>query len=386
MKNQVFAATIVAGVAIALAVPSVSPAGSNRKAPPPPPAKTKTKAPPTPAPPATPPATPPAQPQPPSGTGTGSLIMRAPALRQVQRLGTLQIQPTPAQIADQEVCLFQNANFGGWKYCTNLKGLQALPARFVGQATSMTVPDGYLLRLYQRADRRGVQCVFYGQVGAVSRDCDNMTAAISFETDPEWPAKQAAAQRARDELAAANAREQQRAEREAEAARVAAQEQADRDATLAEARRIIERDRAEAQAREAEAQAREAEARGQEAATASHLASVPECAVLVSESDGDLFSDASGSTTKCYKVNVGMTFVGGALNDDIERVEVRNRWVVFIGYEDANFEGRSIRLTCGKYELVGDPENEISSVKIELLSRPATCDFSRTPIVNRWHY
>jgi hypothetical protein len=392
MKHQVLAFTLVACVAVALVAPSVSPAGGSKtgpksgqasppkksnKAPPPP--KKAAPQPPTTAPPQTPAA---ATPTP---SLNGNMAIRAPALRQVQRFGTLQIQPTPAQIADQDVCLFQNANFDGWKFCTNLKGLQALPTRYVRQATSMTVPDGYLLRLYQRADRSGTQCVFYGQVGAVSPECDNMTAAISFEPDPEWPAKQAAAQRARELAEAEAARQQQRAEREAEAARIVAQEQAERDATLAQARQIIERDRQAQAQREAEAQA-QSQSQAQDTQSANLGPYVPECAVLVSESDGGILSDVSGAATQCYNVNVGMTYVGGRLNDDIERIEVRSRWVVFIGYEDANFQGRSIRLTCGTYELIGEPENEISSVKIEMLPRAAACGNTAPKPITRWQY
>jgi hypothetical protein len=51
------------------------------------------------------------------------------------------------------------------------------------------------------------------------------------------------------------------------------------------------------------------------------------------------------------------------MNDDIETVIVgKNTRVVL--YEDANFQGRSLTLTCGEYELIGDPENEVSSIKI----------------------
>jgi hypothetical protein len=52
-------------------------------------------------------------------------------------------------------------------------------------------------------------------------------------------------------------------------------------------------------------------------------------------------------------------------NDDIETVLVMYDDIIVTLYEHANFQGRSVRLSCGYYEMIGDPENEFSSVKIE---------------------
>jgi hypothetical protein len=350
MKDHFSVISIAACVAVAAAAPSIALAQQTSVA----------------QPPAKAPASPP----------SGNLEMRASGLMSQGSMARTLMAPSAAQIADQEVCLFQNANFGGWKFCTNLKGLQTLPSRYIGQTTSMRVPDGYLLRLYQREDRTGVQCVFYGQVGQVSRDCDNMTAAISFETDPEWPAKQAAAQRQRDLEEAEAARQQQRAERDAEAARAAAFAQREREAAQARAQAIIDRDRGVQEARNAE-QAQKRAARDES------LARMYGCLIYVKESDGGEFARWGGAETRCFDVS-STAYVGNDWNDDIEMIRVENPYIVFIGYEHANFQGRSVRLTCGQYELTGDPEDEISSVRVELLENPITCKTGPTLMVRSW--
>jgi hypothetical protein len=75
-------------------------------------------------------------------------------------------------------------------------------------------------------------------------------------------------------------------------------------------------------------------------------------------------------------------------NDDIEALRVTTEEVTVTLYEHANFQGRKIVLTCGSYELIGDPENEISSMKVEFreteVTKPHGCthDQKRRPITS----
>jgi hypothetical protein len=380
MKNQLLATAIVACLAVALAIPAVSPAGSTKKSgsgktsnQTPPPKKGTKAPPPKKAPPA--PVTPPAPA--PTPSGLGNLAIRAPALMNANRLGMVLREPTPGQVAPQDVCLFQNANFAGWKYCSNLTGLQVLPTRYQSQATSMTVPDGYLVRLYQRADRSGTQCVFYGQVGQVARDCDNMTAAISLERDPEWPAKQAAAQRQHELEAAEEARQAQAREREAEAARAIAIEQqrqaqaeAERQQVNNEERRRYEeerRERARQEALEREAVAKERDWRD------AVLAAPEGCLALL--------VDQQAFTKETICVNQqNVSRLSSGMNDDINNIFFQNNRLQITVYEHADFQGRSLKLQCGAYYLKGDPENKISSFKAELLPSAVRCSYDGTTI------
>jgi hypothetical protein len=381
LKTKLFATTIVACLAIALAAPVASPAGSSKKGgsgktsnqtPPP---KKGTKTPPPKKAPPPPPAATPAPPAPPSGLG--NLSVRAPALMNTNRVRMMLREPGANQVAEQDVCLFQNANFTGWKYCSNLKGLQELPGRYQGQATSMTVPDGYLVRLYQRADRSGTQCIFYGQVGQVARDCDNMTAAISFEADPEWPAKQAAAQRQRELQEAEDARQAQKREREEDAARATAIEQqrqaqaeAERQQVNNEERRRYEeerRERVRQEALEREAAARERDWRDA-------VLGAPEGCLA-------LLVDQQAFTKETICVNQqNVSRLSSGMNDDINNIFFQNNRLQITVYEHADFQGRSLKLQCGAYYLKGDPENKISSFKAELLPSAVRCSYDGTTI------
>jgi hypothetical protein len=394
----------------------------------------------------------------------GSQIQRvAPALN--RRVSP--IQPSNGQVLDQEVCIFKDANFQGWKFCTMLGGLQALPAPYQRQATSMTIPSGFLLRLFERADGTGAQCVFYGQVGQVSRDCDNITGAISFEVDQEWVAKQAAAQRQRELEEAEAQRQQQRVEREAVAAeealprayapqdvclfehanfggwryctnlrnfqtlpsqfqgqassakipdgyRVVLFERSNKsgiscfywgevsefggncnDMTLAMKlepdpdylnRRAEARQRADQEERDQADAARRAERERRRKLETS--IGGPFCPIEVHESDGSWESNLGGTDRLCilYPGVTTLDSVNVKLNDDIEKIAIYSGYASVTFYEHINFGGRSFRLECGIYNLEGEIEDEISSIKVEILEQPSSnrCDPSVVHQISRW--
>jgi hypothetical protein len=347
MKNKVTALAIVACVAIALAAPSLSPAGptkksgqkgqtsapkKGKKAPTPPPAK-RSPAPPSAPAPAPPPAT---------SVPSTNAKMHAPSLMAPQRFQAARLLPLTPATADQEVCLFQNANFGGWKFCTNLTGFQALPTRYVGQATSMTVPDGYRLRLFQREDRTGKQCVFYGQVGQVSPDCDNITTAISLATDPQWPAKQAAAQGQRlvenREMRETRARQARR----------------DREAFI---RSLTPNPRNSYTPDDIKIYMEEYPKTNVHAIvlSSSNLGEVEE--LFLPSGQRNLNNLREG-----FASNITLT---KSWDDQINVATIAFPEIQVFAYEDENFRGRRIELTCGQWELQGDLKNKISSIEIK---------------------
>ncbi len=61
-------------------------------------------------------------------------------------------------------------------------------------------------------------------------------------------------------------------------------------------------------------------------------------------------------------------------DEDIEIISIYGQYATVIGYENPNFTGRTVTLRCGFYELIGDPENEISSIRVIRAVRPeASC-------------
>jgi hypothetical protein len=70
-----------------------------------------------------------------------------------------------------EVCIYEHPDFQGWKYCTNVQGLQDLPSRFNNQLSSTVIPEGYKLNFFDNDDGSGEYCVFYGHVRQVASDC-----------------------------------------------------------------------------------------------------------------------------------------------------------------------------------------------------------------------
>jgi hypothetical protein len=392
-------------------------------------------------------------------------IERATGLGQTAVLRTL----SPAnQIIDKEVCIYRDRNFQGWKFCTMLTGPQALPGPYQGQATSMTIPEGFMLRLYERPDRTGRQCIFYGQVGAVSPECDNLAASIVFAPDPQWPRKQAEAQRRREEEEASEARRVQAAEREAEEEarrqeaaaprlyapqevclfehpdfggwryctnlrnfhtlptqfqgqtsslkipegyRVIIYEREDKsgqtcyywgDISRTEggcddmvramklepdpdfpARQAAARQKADQDERD-QAQAVQDEQRARVRRLHGSIGGI--CPGNAYESDGSYFSNLGGKSALCLLYGNAASLAFADYNDDIEKIVIFSGYAEFIFYEHANFQGRSIRLYCGIYNLEGEVEDKISSYRLNILDVPTSrdCNSSVVNEISRW--
>jgi hypothetical protein len=79
-----------------------------------------------------------------------------------------------------------------------------------------------------------------------------------------------------------------------------------------------------------------------------------------------------------------LAYVGDDANDDIETVLVRGAYTEATLYEHSNFQGRSVTLTCGRYELIDDPENEVSSIRTRVLDAPQSCNMAIKQEVTHW--
>jgi hypothetical protein len=77
--------------------------------------------------------------------------------------------------------------------------------------------------------------------------------------------------------------------------------------------------------------------------------------------------------------------VGSEWKDDIERIKFHSPYVKVTGFEHEHFQGRRVELMCGDWELIGDPENEISSIRTEYvtLGDEVYCG-TREQSTNRW--
>jgi Peptidase inhibitor family I36 len=220
----------------------------------------------------------------------------------------------PREQASAEVCVFEHTNFQGSRFCTKDMNFLMLPPAFHNEMSSARVPQGYKLMLYERANKSGTVCMFFGEAGTLGNDgCNDMAVAISLEVDPDFARKAAEPD---NTGFAPNLQENQEAQRRADAA----------------------------------------------ALKARNIAQAGACPVEVFSTDG------SFPNRRCIAIEQSIAYVGDNWNDDIERVQVTSGYAQFIGYEGANFQGRRVNLGCGYWELVGDPENEISSIRVEYVS------------------
>jgi hypothetical protein len=223
-----------------------------------------------------------------------------------------------ASAQEPEVCIYEHADFQGWKFCTSLEGFQDLSSRYSDQLSSLVVSPGYLVNYYDNADGGGGACVFYGEVGYVGDDCNDMASAISLEYD--------------------SAAEEQRQEEQ----RVAD------EAALRSGRVCFDSDDG-------------------------------------SFSSGILEGISEGlSDSPCLESGYTLDYVGDDMNDDIETVLVFGEYTEVTLYEGANFEGRSVTLACGQYELIDDPENEVSSISTRVLDEPERCNMAIKQEVVDW--
>jgi hypothetical protein len=289
-------------------------------------------------------------------------------------------RPPPAT-APTEACVFDDnystgASNNGTTFCTNKLGFQALPPERQGRISAATVPQGYTMVLYERVDRTGRSCRLIGDNAGLDPTCDDMARAVSLEADTAATLAQAQNEKARSEQAS-----QDRAVRAGE--EWAANIEATRQAQIAEQRAQEERE-AELQATRAEIARVERERRQEqdererrmiEVRNAS-LALTGDCPVLLRNYDGSVFSAGAHKRQRCVPLGGGgasWKYVGDDWNDTIEYVVIANPYIRVRLFKDRDYGGPSISLYCGEYELIDEPENEVSSIIVDLLDRPFTC-------------
>jgi hypothetical protein len=93
--------------------------------------------------------------------------------------------PSQASTEKPSVCMHGDRDFSGDIFCMNEEGLKPIPEAFNDSISSLEIPDGYRLMMYDNADGSGGQCVFYGRVDYVGDDCNDMVSAVRFEIDPD---------------------------------------------------------------------------------------------------------------------------------------------------------------------------------------------------------
>jgi hypothetical protein len=102
-----------------------------------------------------------------------------------------------------------------------------------------------------------------------------------------------------------------------------------------------------------------AEQEAKDAAKALIISRIRTCDANFLDTDDQIFS----ALRFCMKVDTENPSLGEPWNDDIEVINIMNPHIKIIAYEHDNFQGRKIELYCGLWELIGPPENEISSIK-----------------------
>jgi hypothetical protein len=292
--------------------------------------------------------------------------------------------------APAETCVYDDdystgANNNGTTFCSKKLGFQELPPERQGRISAANVPEGYVLVLYAGPGQSGASCRVAGLNAGLDPACNNMARGISLESATAAQAARVEQVRVRRNFEAAPQGEgfAPQIERDRLAA-VAAHE-----ARAAEERealsRMRQRDRQEADARDAAAADYEQRRMAHRPVRAASLAASGECPVKTSSSDGGIIGEYFGPNEWCWTYPAHLSTVGAKYDNDIEYVEIISPYVRVTLFKDPELRGPSITLGCGKYELIDEPENEISSLIIELLDFPETCRNMRvTHEIRKW--
>jgi hypothetical protein len=257
--------------------------------------------------------------------------------------------------ANTETCLYDEAYFNGdtntpnTTFCTKKLGYQDLPLERQDRISAANVADGYVLVLFgmQNGYRRPT-CRLVGRNPGFDRYCNHR--AIGMLLEPNVGAAKVA-QEADERLRAGYALHDAVDDGAAWAANVAAERAAEERA-----------------ARQAEIKAEELQNLNRDILSLVIL----NCSIDLLEDDESLFNTVTGvlfkGDTFCVN-NINQANLPTDFDDDIEMVYIYDPNIVVTFYEEPNFQGRSITLGCGWWELIGDPENEISSVKVSVTER-----------------
>jgi hypothetical protein len=274
-----------------------------------------------------------------------------------------------------EACVYDHAYFdgssnNGTTFCSTKLGYQDLPPARQGRISAANVPQGYVLILYAGPGQAGATCRLVGPNAGLDASCNDMARGMSLERnvgaartaqqeDARRQAQETTARATADGAAWAApilAKQEENRQREAAAARAKQAEEDQEKWRLAYAAR-------EDQARRSQEyrEAKEAERAEAEWANSSFGKA------LLNRSNAN-FGTTDGLFPKVLHVvgkGENYAYIGDQWNDDIEVINIDRPEIKIIAYEHSNYTGRQIELTCGEWELIGDPENEISSFKVE---------------------
>lgn len=270
-------------------------------------------------------------------------------------------QPKVYGQAPEEACVFDDefssgaANIGT-TFCTRQIGHQFLPEARRKKISAVQVPPGYVMFLYGNNSNGEyvIFCEVHGVRPALGPWCDNVAEGISLT-----PATEAQMQ-----VATAN-------ENEVRDAYYRLQSQGEGFAPD-----IARRASAEAEAKRRAAEIEATQVRDY----AAFVSENRDCVVKVRAYG---FIDIFGSDRR-QCVNVSTPNLGDAWNDAINFVTVgdfqqRGRAVVTL-YQHINYQGASIRRTCGFFTLADVVVDEVSSIKIEILPQAVPCTMTRQEI------
>jgi hypothetical protein len=235
----------------------------------------------------------------------------------------------PSPLMPTEACLFDDsyatgATNAGTTFCTRQTGFQVLPPERQGKISAVNVPVGYILTIFSQPNGTGNSCRLVEDHAGIEPPCDNMARSITLARGTAQQIAAVKVEQTNRQIGATNSDE------------------------FAPGRKAIQ-----------EAAARQAAA---EALQRTNITNAGPCPVELLSTDGP------NPNRRCVGIGQSIAYVGDNWNDDIERVRVNSPYAQMIGYEHANFTGRRIHLMCGDWELIGDPENEISSVRVEYVS------------------
>jgi hypothetical protein len=287
----------------------------------------------------------PAQQVDPSAIGPVAKTKRAPASRgdvtripgglAKDRMGTIPIVLN----APTEACVYQDAFYAGPSFCSKQLAYQELPQSLRGKVSGVSAPDGYQVILYSGTGPSAITCRYIGLHAGLDGGCDDFATGMAIVPH-------------RGRAVALLAEDEQRRG----AVRTGDQEEVNR--IYADNQRRAE-ERARTEGPEASRRARAAREAAEKARQVGLMGSCPV----------ELYStDGPNPDKRCLTMDLQLAYVGDDWNDDIERVIVKTPYAMLVGYEHANFQGRRVTIMCGDWELIGDPENEISSLRVEYVS------------------
>jgi hypothetical protein len=231
--------------------------------------------------------------------------------------------PKPGQL-----CVFEHSNYEGFSSCSPSSPPRGnFTGRYVNAISSAVVADGWVLRLYPERDQKGQPCAFVGRVPAVPLECNDK--AVSYQLEREVilmpPAKKPK-------------------EREADLG----------VPVLPEERAPMDR-----------------------------------CALKYDSGRAAQVSDYRDAflampDSRCLGQQSKLNKLPLLVNNNITKLIVGNPYADVTLFEDEGQRGRSVKIGCGAYILLGPLNKAVSSMRIDRRTTPADCADKATQVISAW--